>query len=518
MSKVNLDALVPREDFEVEDVISSGKKKETISIEDIKGDSFFFTNLRKPDFQRETNEWESEKVTELIRSFVSGDLIPAIILWRSSGGYLFVIDGSHRLSALAAWVNNDYGDGIASKLFYDGIVPDEQLQVADVTRKQVEKIVGSYADFRLALTNPDKVGKDIAQHAKNLGALAIQLQWVEGDARKAESSFFKINQQAAPIDKTELKLLEARRKPASIAARAIIRSGKGHKYWSNFSGVNQEQIQQLAVEINKTLFNPPLENPIKTLDLPIAGKLYSAQTLPLIVDMIGIVIGETKPESTLNADDTTGDKTIEVLRKVRRIVLAINSNDPSSLGLHPAVYFYSQEGRYKSSAFLAMVDFVAELVQRGKLNDFIKVRSQFERFTLEFDYLAQQINRKLRTAQRSYPFVSKFFANVVSGLAKGDSNEKIINRIRSIKDFDYITTQKQQAKRGKPGDKFTRDDKSAIFLRDVLVGAPKCRICQGYIHKNAISIDHVSRRSEGGSSDKDNGQLTHPYCNTGYKS
>ena len=337
MSKVNLDALVPREDFEVEDFISSGKKKETISIEDIKGDSFFFTNLRKPDFQRETNEWESEKVTELIRSFVSGDLIPAIILWRSSGGYLFVIDGSHRLSALAAWVNNDYGDGIASKLFYDGIVPDEQLQVADVTRKQVEKIVGSYADFRLALTNPDKVGKDIAQHAKNLGALAIQLQWVEGDARKAESSFFKINQQAAPIDKTELKLLEARRKPASIAARAIIRSGKGHKYWSNFSGVNQEQIQQLAVEINKTLFNPPLENPIKTLDLPIAGKLYSAQTLPLIVDMIGIVIGETKPESTLNADDTTGDKTIEVLRKVRRIVLAINSNDPSSLGLHPAV-------------------------------------------------------------------------------------------------------------------------------------------------------------------------------------
>jgi hypothetical protein len=224
MSKVNLDALVPREDFEVEDVISSGKKKETISIEDIKVDSFFFSNLRKPDFQRETNEWESEKVAELIRSFVSGDLIPAIILWRSSGGYLFVIDGSHRMSALAAWVNNDYGDGTASKLFYDGIVPPEQMEVADATRKLVEKIVGSYSDFRLALTNPDKVRPDIAQNAKNLAALAIQLQWVEGDAAKAENSFFKINQQAAPIDTTELKLLKERRKPESIAARAIIRS------------------------------------------------------------------------------------------------------------------------------------------------------------------------------------------------------------------------------------------------------------------------------------------------------
>ena len=419
MSKVNLDALVPREDFEVEDVISSGKKKETISIEDIKADSFFFVNLRKPDFQRETNEWDSEKVAELIRSFVSGDLIPAVILWRSSGGYLFVIDGSHRISALAAWVNNDYGDGTASKMFYDGIVPDEQLQVADATRKLVEKVVGSYVDFRLALTNPEKVRIDIAKHAKNLGALAIQLQWVEGDSGKAENSFFKINQQAAPIDKTELKLLEARRKPASIAARAIIRSGKGHKYWSNFSGQNQESIQQLAVEINQTLFNPPLENPIKTLDLPIAGKLFSAQTLPLIVDMIGIVIGESKSDGPLNLDDTSGERTIEVLNKVRKIVLTVNSNHPSSLGLHPVVYFYSQEGRYKSSAFLAMVDFVAKLVREKKLNEFVGVRSGFERFILEYDYLAQQINRKHRTAQRSYPFVSAFFANVMTGLTKG---------------------------------------------------------------------------------------------------
>ena len=56
MAKVNLDALIAREDFEVEDNINSGKKKEAISIEDIKPDSFFFSNIRKPDFQRETND------------------------------------------------------------------------------------------------------------------------------------------------------------------------------------------------------------------------------------------------------------------------------------------------------------------------------------------------------------------------------------------------------------------------------------------------------------------------------
>lgn len=517
MSKVNLDALIPREDFEVEDVINSGKKKEALSIEDIKADSFFFTNLRKPDFQRETNEWESEKVAELIRSFVSGDLIPAIILWRSSGGYLFVIDGSHRLSALAAWVSDDYGDGIASKLFYDGIVPDEQLEVADITRKLVEKTVGSYQDFRLALTNPTKVKSETVQFAKNLGALAIQLQWVEGDARKAENSFFKINQQAAPIDKTELKLLEDRRKPTSIAARAIIRSGKGHKYWSSFGADYQEEIQRLAAEINHILFSPPLQNPIKTLDLPLAGKLYSGQTLPLVVDMISIVVANEPTTDASTADDTTGEKTIAVLKKVRRIAYALNSTHASSLGLHPAVYFYSQEGRYKSSSFLAMVDFVAKLLRSNKIDDFIKVRRDFERFILEFDYLAQQINRKHRTAQRSYPYISRFFGQVVESLKKGEKDSTIISKLQRIDDFSFIAVEKPPKRKGKVGEKFNSEAKSAIYLREVLASAPRCRICQALVHRNAISIDHKVRRSEGGTDDWDNGQLTHPYCNTGYK-
>lgn len=512
MAKVNLDALIPREDFEVEEVINSGKKKETISIEDIKADSFFFTNLRKPDFQRETNEWDGEKVTELIRSFIAGDLIPAIILWRSTGGYLFVIDGSHRLSALAAWVNDDYGDGKTSKLFYDGIVPDEQLEVAKETRKLVDKAVGPYSDFRLALAYPDKVHPEIVRYAKNLGALAIQLQWVEGDARKAESSFFKINQQAAPIDKTELKLLEDRRKPNSIAARAIIRSGKGHKYWSLFSEDTQSNIQELAAEINDILFDPRLKTPIKTLDLPIAGKLYSAQTLPLIVDMINIVA----PQNSCENDDN-GTTTISVLKNVRKVAYLLNSNHPSSLGLHPAVYFYSQEGRHKSASFLAITDFVTRLSLQGKINDFIRVRPRFENFILEFDYLSQQINRKYRTAQKSHPYISRFLEQVADALKLEKSDEDILKIIQSKEEFSYLSFQKPTAKRGAVGKKFDTEAKSAVYLREVLKSAPKCNICGGYIHSNSISIDHIDRRRDGGSSSPDNGQLAHPYCNTGYK-
>ena len=45
----------------------------------------------------------------------------------------------------------------------------------------------------------------------------------------------------------------------------------------------------------------------------------------------------------------------------------------------------------------------------------------------------------------------------------------------------------------------------------------KCKICNGFIHKNSITIDHIERKEDGGKGNSDNGQLSHPYCNTTFK-
>ncbi|WYM02888.1 MAG: HNH endonuclease [Gloeotrichia echinulata CP02] len=516
MTKVNLDALIPREDFEVQENSNPGKKKETISIEDIKTDSFFFSNIRKPDFQRETNEWDKTKICEFIKSFIDGDLIPAIILWRSTGGYLFVIDGSHRLSALAAWVNDDYGDGTISKSFYDHVIPDEQNRIAEETRKLVNKKVGSYNDFKLALTHPEKVKPEIVKSAKNLAALAIQLQWVEGDASKAENSFFKINQQATLIDKTELKLLESRRKPNSIAARAIIRSGKGHKYWSSFPDEIQNEIQEIAKEINAILFEPKLQTPIKTFDIPVAGKLYSDQTLPLILEFVNIVNNIDFNNKGIE-DDTTGEATIKILKHVRKVAYRLNSNQPSSLGLHPIVYFYSKDGRYKTVSFLSIVDFVMKLDQRKKINDFIQVREKFEELVLEYDYLLQQIYVKYRSVQKSYIHISEFLQEAIVYLKSEKTIEETIDAILSTKTFQYLTVRKNIQPIDSSAQDFNTNKKSEIYIKGTLKNIPRCKICSGLIHRNSISIDHIQRKEDGGLANVDNGQITHPYCNTGYK-
>lgn len=515
MAKVNLDAIIPREDFEVEENATPGKKKETLSIEDIKSDSFFFSNVRKPDFQRETNEWDSKKIADFIESFLDGDLIPAIILWRSTGGYLFVIDGSHRLSSLAAWINDDYGDGPISKQFYDGIIPDEQIEIAEETRKLIRKRIGSYSDFKLALTNPEKVSSEIQRKAKNLAALAIQLQWVDGGANKAENSFFKINQQAAPIDKTELVLLEARKKPNCIAARAIIRSGKGHKYWSNFSKENQTTIQELAKEINSILFAPKLETPIKTLDIPVGGKNYSAQTLPLILEFIDIVNNIPTDFKESLEDDLTGDGTVNILKQTRRIAWRINSNHPSSLGLHPVVYFYSQDGRHKIASFYATLAFVKELEEKKKLIDFSLVRSKFENILLQNDPLIQQINRKYRSAIASYSQIKDFYFAIIELLQYGVNENEVITQLIKTSKFNYLTLTVEQNEI--TTNKFSTERKSAVYIKEALSNAPKCKICGGYIHRNSISIDHIDRKQDGGLGTIDNGQISHPFCNTSLK-
>ena len=73
MGKVNLDALIPREDLEIKEDITQDIANNTSNLPlsqlELKG-NFVYPNLRKPEYQRETNEWAPEKVLGLIESFV----------------------------------------------------------------------------------------------------------------------------------------------------------------------------------------------------------------------------------------------------------------------------------------------------------------------------------------------------------------------------------------------------------------------------------------------------------------
>ncbi|VUD68902.1 hypothetical protein TDB9533_04261 [Thalassocella blandensis] len=513
MAKVALDALLPREDFDGDETPSSAKKKESFSISDLREDDFFYLTLRKPDFQRETNEWTPQKISGLIKSFIYGELIPAVILWRSKSGYNFVIDGSHRVSSLIAWINDDYGDGAITKQSFNGMVPEELIQMGERTRKLVEKEVGKYADYQLALKFPERVSDEIQRNAKNLGSIAVQLQWVEGDADVAEASFFKINQQAAKIDPTELKLIKSRKKANGIASRAIIKGGKGHQYWDKFSEEKSKEIKSLAEEINKSFFLPKLKNPVKTLDLPIGGKGYSSQSPLLIFEYVNTVNGVGSGEDVEN--DESGDDTIKFLKKSRKISNLINSTHPSSLGLHPAVYFYSKTGRHKTASFFAVTEFLIELERKNKLNYFTDNREAFEETLIEYDFINQQILRHYRSSSKAVPHIKNFMITLLDELSDNGKELAIKNTLKH-EDFKFLKMSDDVSEDTESED-FSSAVKSATFITEALLNAIRCKICNSRIHVNSITIDHKDRKKEGGLGGRDNAQLAHPYCNSTYK-
>jgi len=532
-SLVNLDALIPREDFEVADEVTGFQTATTLKISDLDKSAFLYSALRKPDFQRETANWSPQIVCDFVSTFLNGDLIPAVILWQSKSN-VFVIDGGHRLSALIAWVHDDYGDGKISGEFFDNRIPAEQRKNAEKTRALVKKSVGTYVEHQLAVQYPDQAKPDVRQRAKRLGSLAIALQWVSGDSNKAEASFFKINQQAVPIDPTELKILKARHYPNALAARAIIRSGTGHKYWAKFEADKRSEIEKIAKEVNTYLFTPELQTPIKTLDLPVAGKGYSAQTLPLIFDLVNLANGVgmerrvpkkkkkakgAPAEANTNAPalvpDADGMDTIKFLKNTRRVMYRISSDHPSSLGLHPVVYFYSLSGRYQPTSFLAVVSLIREFEEKDLFTTFTQNRRAFEDFILKYKTFSNQVTVALGSGIKGFARLEQLFSAILTEIAGGKAEGEIIEALRKDDRFRFLKLSESELEESRK--EFNTEVKSATFLKDALTNPVRCKICGGLIHLNAMTIDHIISKKDGGTGQLENAQLAHPYCNTTFK-
>jgi hypothetical protein len=446
-SIVNLDALIERDDFRVKSGSADYSRRDKIAITDIEPKAFMYLALRKPDFQRETANWSPQKIQDFVKTFLEGDLIPAVILW-AAGETVFVIDGAHRLSALIAWVQDDYGDGETSRKFSKNDIPKEQIKAARKTKELIDETIGSYREHVLAGQHPERAQPEILQRAKRLASLSLDLQWIRNtDSQKAEGSFFKINQAATPIDPTELRIIRARKSANAIAARVITRNSTGHEYWSEFNEDKKNETETIGRELYRLLFHPPIETPIKTLDLPVAGRGYSSPTLPLIFELVNLsndipVVDVTKKSKKIEEapkPDNDGSDTVQFLRNTRKFINRITGLHPSSLGLHPAVYFYSATGRHQPTAFLAVIELMKELEKTDAFLAFTGVRNQFEQFILDNKSFSNQVTVKIGSGPKGFVRLKSLYMRVFEELKRKKSADKIINLLREDKEFSFLT-------------------------------------------------------------------------------
>jgi hypothetical protein len=513
--RVTLDAMIPREDFGVEGEEFVLDLFPGFPIANLAKTAPILKLLRKPDFQRETNHWDPEQIATFIASFLDNEVIPSLILWKSPS-YVFVIDGGHRLSALRSWMEDDYGDNPISQAFYGGEISEDQKKIAKRARLMIESKVGRYSTLS-GLVGNKTATDDQKRRANMLFTRAIPVQWIQGSASVAETSFFKINSQGTPLDETERMLIENRRRPVAISARAILRAGAGHKYWSSFEASNILDIEELAKSFYKLLFEPEAFQPIKTLDIPLGGSVSPVDALSLLIEFL--VITGTRDQKgksiTEYSEDYTGNDTVNVLKNSLSILERITGNSAKSLGLHPAVYFYNEKGKYSRFLFLGMTLLIATQVRNnneGFFRKFTKARSNLEKFLTEnkslIGILLQNMNRHQRVSKMrdllAYIIDQCDAGNVVTvegAIAHLGLRGRIIDVVGS-----KVTPQ------------FSDETKSMIFINKALQAALVCPICGGKLDPNkSVSYDHVQRVADGGLGEPENGDLVHPYCNTGIK-
>lgn len=526
-NRLVLDAMIRRADFwqrngdNPGDKSASAKPAASITFENLRNDSNFVLSLRKPDFQRETNQWTVNQAVSFIQSFIDGELVPSVILWQSDEGFIFAIDGAHRLSALRAWIEDDYGDGKTSIAFFGGEIPEDQKKAARAMRTQVEKNVGSYKTLRDQLTaraqNPDiEYDARTNKRLKHLGSRQLELQWVSGDADVAETSFFKINTQGTPLDKTEEELLRNRNRAPAIAARSIVRAATGHKYWSKFDDQTRKQIEKLASDINQLLFQPELQTPIKTLQLPLGGSASTLDALSMLLRLLSITestLQRKRPQLKDADTDLDGHLTVAALNSCQKALDRISGNDGSSLGLHPAVYFYSDRGKYLPEFFLGII-YMIKLKMLNNDKDFFKrftsVRRKVEDFLIENKALVSQVLVQISSRAR-IERVGDIFEYLVDNANTPPTIEGVANAAK-LKGSIVDLREKVEGKN------FSDTGRSTIFIRQAIGSALRCPICQGLMEPSlSSSYDHIQRKEDGGNGDDLNGQICHPYCNTGFK-
>ncbi|GGH21532.1 hypothetical protein GCM10008013_19500 [Paenibacillus segetis] len=425
--KCNLEHLIPRRNIEASDnnqIALQSDRRSGFNLTDLEKGQFFYDQLRKPVFQRDTNQWTVERLEKLIITFLDDGLIPAIILWESSDGEIYVIDGSHRISSLIAWVNSDYG---------------KENQLSDSNHNAIEEYIndkiGSYNEIKASKNEKYKQVKQI------IAKRSIAVQWVTGNYEKVKESFIRINEQGVVISEDEKELIENDSLDTSKLSRAILSHGLGQ--------TSRDQSEK-SLELFNRLFIPYFSFHLK--NFPLAGSLNEDFVISRIYNFVKIV----------DSGEKLGIKDLE--EKALNLLCFVQDE----LNINQQVYFYGATQKFKTNSFYGFMRFMSLLIEnQDLLSQFVNNRREFEDYLVENERHIQEIARKKRQAKKAYDEVADYYKAVLEAC----SNEEFKNIQLRFPYLDFREN-KHVSTKGKNILRKYEDNISKI---------PRCVRCGGFI-------------------------------------
>lgn len=515
--------------------------------------------LRKPDFQRATWAWSPDECVSLLDSVVNEQVVPSIIMWPSAdNGFDFVLDGAHRISVVMAWLKDDWGQDVHADSG-SPLEEEDQLRIAeaaDAVRRLVDAKIGTFADYVLAAQRFDRVVEEgeapkrvldtrtlkRAQFYQKLsrGDIGFNILWVTGDYERAEQSFLKINRSGRPLTDWETKLVENRNSSFARAVMSISNIASSRHYWPIIApeGADQDQLREKIRStlsgvdtLHTTLFNPPYQPQIRRLKLPLLAPTETEKKPYWVAELLTIIAGgkgqESETEKLLRRDQISSERDIigNGFKLVQDTIATLDhlvGPSPRSMGLIPALYFYSETGRYVRSLLYGLVYWLTSsndddtILARKRA--FCAHRAAFEQVLLN---RKQEIVTRISRNSGSGPEVTYPTARYYQGLmellierqddiqseAFAKAYLKLLNGLTDKKSRSVETAEIKSRN-------FTDKQKNTLVLRQRLNSLDKCGICGGLLDpEDDVQHDHIVERFRGGPTSADNQRMVHPFCN-----
>lgn len=561
-SRVHLDHLIKRQSIryfaqidetDLSEQASIGNEDRSLRYDDLMRIDGWITQIRKPDFQRETNAWTPKDCVDFLDTVVYGKIIPSIILWlNKENGLVYVLDGAHRLSVLRAWMLDDWGDRAGN--YYQRRNIEAIKNTASETRTIVHESVGLFNDYKYAYTEFNRIideGKApktemsekrfhqaVFYNRVVSGLLTLSVQWEKGDYESAEQSFLRINRSGQALDPWEATLIEYRNSSYARCIMSIANGGESGHYWPTPSkDVSADILETLqgfsakASQINRKLFVPPFKQPISDLNVPfmVAPEYfqkhkYLLEILPLLTQRIIAISDERQIE--LMGKDFEKPANVIIANAEKTLTAIVNSLDhfvsdvgnSKSLSVVPLFYWYNNNGKFVRALFYGFVYWLLAGSEEDIKNRKIIFSINRDRFeSLLFDYKSEitaslqlKAGAGLKATTKITEFIQDLMLLLNSNINKSaeELDEEVSDLIQK-KGLMYST--KSKAKRSRL---YSSQDKTTINIREMFTSSIRCHICGGVVNiQQGLQYDHSQDFAIYGFTDPETGKPTHPFCN-----
>lgn len=561
--KVYLDHLIERENLRYrrseEQVTDYPQDKQTsLRLGDLTAERGRF--IRKPDFQRATWAWNPEDCVSLLESIVNYQVVPSIIMWTSpQNGYDYILDGGHRVSVVLAWLRDDWGERYSAEHIDD----EEQINAISLASREVRQLirarVGDIQTYREAEEALARVVRERKSPADVLddvtfqrglfyqsllkGDISFHILWVKGGYKTAEQSFLKINKSGRQLTDWETTLVENRNSSFARAVMSISSGSTAPHYWPDeFPGVSDAATVQLKERassivggvrhIQATLFHPTYRLPVQRVQLPLM--VASIPDRPrYVAEFLTITEGfrgqEPETQALLRKNPEAAPEEIiddgeKIIRKANDILdhLIGPSNQPKALGVVPALYFYTDAGRYVRSLLYGFIYWMflgseEDILTRKRL--FCAYRRPFEEIIkLNKANIIATLSRRTGSGPEVTVQTARFYNDALQALI---ANNGDIESDGFFKDYNELLSNfTSDGNPPVPGQKkvtsriFTEKQKSTAILTRLLARPFTCDICGGMLDpEQGAQHDHFDQWIDGGATSSDNQRVTHPFCN-----